>query len=295
MYGPMSRNLIDLHMHSTFSDGTATPEELARMARVAGVTAMSLTDHDTVAGVPRLVQAAGALGIAAIPGLELDSSYEHGPMHFLGYGVNPASAELQEHLTWLAGGARARIGDILGRLNGLGLRVTWRDLEPLVAADEPPGRQHVAEALVRKGLVRSRQEAFSRLLGSGKPAFAPKRLFDPVACIQLIRAAGGVAVLAHPVALKFSRRDLRIVVGELAEQGLDGIEVYYSESMPDAEKISLALAREFNLLSTGGSDFHGETTPGVSVGRGAGGLHVSEDLLAPLIARIADRPGSWIP
>ncbi|MFO1491730.1 MAG: hypothetical protein U1F87_12640 [Kiritimatiellia bacterium] len=135
--------------------------------------------------------------------------------------------------------------------------MTWRDLEPLVAEGESPGRQHVAEALVRKGLVRNRQDAFSRLLGSGKPAYAPKRLFDPVACIRLIQASGGVAVLAHPVSLKFSRRDLRIVAGELAEQGLDGIEVYYSESMPDAEKISMALAREFNLLSTGRSDFHG--------------------------------------
>ena len=291
----MSRQIIDLHMHSTFSDGTATPEELAAGAREVGVVAMALTDHDTVAGVPRLLKAAGELGIAVIPGVELDSSYEYGAMHFLGYGVNPASGLLQEHLAWLAGGAKARVDDILGRLNGLGIRITWRDLEPLLSSGDAPGRTHVAEVLIRKGLVRNRQEAFTRFLGTGKPAFVPKRLFDPVACIRLIQESGGVAVLAHPISLKFSRKDLRRVVQELAERGLEGIEVYYSEPMPDAEKTALSLAREFNLVATGGSDFHGSTTPGVTVGRGAGGLHVPVDLLAPLVARIAVKPGAWLP
>ena len=291
----MSRQIIDLHMHSTFSDGTATPEELAAAAREAGVVAMALTDHDTVAGVPRLVKAAGALGIAVIPGVELDSSYEYGAMHFLGYGIDPANGLLQEHLAWLAGGARARMEDILGRLNGLGIRITWRDLEPMLPPGDAPGRTHVAEVLIRKGLVRNRQEAFSRFLGTGKPAFVPKRLFDPVACIRLIQESGGVAVLAHPMSLKFSRKDLRRIVQELAERGLEGIEVYYSEAMPDAEKTALGLAREFNLVATGGSDYHGSTTPGVTVGRGAGGLHVPVDLLTPLVARIAGKSGAWLP
>ncbi len=291
----MFRQIIDLHMHSTFSDGTATPEELALAAREAGVVAMALTDHDTIAGVPRLVKAAGELGIAVIPGVELDSSYEYGAMHFLGYGINPANGLLQEHLAWLAGGARARVEDMLGRLNGLGVRITWRDLEPLLAARDSPGRSHVAEALIRKGLVRSRQEAFSRFLGSGKPAFVPKRLFDPLGCIRLIRECGGVAVLAHPISLKFSRKDLRRVVQELVERGLEGIEVYYSEAMPDSEKTAMTLAREFDLVATGGSDYHGATTPGVTLGRGAGNLHVPVDLLVPLVARISDKPGAWLP
>jgi 3',5'-nucleoside bisphosphate phosphatase len=287
--------MIDLHMHSTFSDGSLTPVSLVEEAVRLGLTAIALTDHDTIDGVHPLLRAArGWPGLRVIPAVELDSDYTGGAMHFLGYGVNPFSDVLREHLTWLRGGGRARCDEILVRLSALGIRITWRELTEITPQGEP-GRMEIAEMIRRRGHARTKEEAFSKFLTRGKPAYAPKRKLSPFGCIDLIREAGGVPVLAHPFTLKLNARQLRPILADLSAHGLGGLEVYYSEANPQWEQSFGELARACKLVPTGGSDFHGALTPDVKLGVGAGSLHVPDSLLDPLVEAIRQQKGHWLP
>lgn len=264
-------------MHSTFSDGSYTPSELIAMAEEKGLYGVSLTDHDTTKGVPEFIRAAEGGNVRVISGVEISAKFSGGTMHILGYGIDPADRFLQEHLEWIREGRTARNKEILNSLVELGFHITWNEVAGY-AGDEVVGRPHFAMALINHGYVNDKDEAFDKYLGKGKPGYAERRRFDPEDSIKLIHRAGGLAVLAHPFTLNLGSWALRKQLLELADAGLDGLEVYYSEHPPKLQKQYLKMANDAGLFVTGGSDFHGAVNPDVSIGRGFGSLHVPDEI-----------------
>lgn len=279
--------MIDLHVHSIFSDGSLTPEDLVARAAEGGLSAIALTDHDTTAGVPRFLAAGEEHSVRAISGVEISADFKGGTMHMLGYFVDPAHRALNEKLEWIREGRKARNAEVLEKLHKLGFGITWEDVKSY-AGDEVVGRPHFAQALQARGCVASKDEAFDRYLGKGKPAYAERRRLTPEDSLQLIIGAGGVPVLAHPFTLNINSQKLRDLVKDLASKGLQGIEVYYSEHTAPMVKHYLGLTKKFGLVATGGSDFHGALTPDIRLGRGFGNLDVPDAVVDALAAR---RPG----
>lgn len=277
--------MIDLHTHSTFSDGSYTPEELLQLALDTGLTAIALTDHDSTNGVPRFLAAAHAKPIKAITGVEISADFHPGTMHILGYFMNPRDPALNEHLAWIRGGREARNQEILHKLNQLGLHLTWQEVASC-AGEDVVGRPHFAQALITRGYVSGKDEAFDKYLGRGKPAYANRRRLTPSASINLIRESGGVPVLAHPLTLKLAGRELQRLLFDLRNNGLEGIECYYSEHSPDMEKEYLQIAKKMDLVPTGGSDFHGAMAAEIKLGRGFGQLRIPDEVVPQLEARI---------
>jgi len=280
--------MIDLHTHSTFSDGSLTPEELVARAREVGLTAMALTDHDSTGGVGRFMAACAAAGLDGIPGVEISADVKRGTLHMLGYLIDPREPTLQAALRRIREGRAERNAEILKKLNALGLALTWAEVLRH-AGEEVVGRVHFAQAMVAKGHVTSKEAAFDRYLAKGSPAYASRFRFSPADSIAAIHAAGGLAVLSHPFTLELGRPALRECVTGLAAVGLDGIEAYYSEHTPVQTDEYRGLAAALNLVVTGGSDFHGTPNPAVALGSGFGPLRVPDELLVPLRARAAAR------
>ena len=276
--------MIDLHCHSTFSDGSLTPEQLAEEGVKAGLSALALTDHDTVAGLPRFLAAGGGQPIRLVPGVELSVDCSSGVMHMLGYWMDMDNAELARQMAWVRDARTMRNRAMLAKLNELGFAMTWEEVQA-VAGEDVVGRPHFAQVMLRKGYARDKNEVFDRWLGNGKPAYVDRARLTAEAAVALIRGAGGVAVLAHPSSLRIGRDAMAALFGELAAAGLAGVECYYSEHSADLTREYLALADKAGLVPTGGSDFHGEVTPGVRLGVGFGGLNVPDEALAALEAR----------
>lgn len=275
----MSR--IDLHLHTTHSDGSFPPADVLAFAQTAGVTALAITDHDIVAGIPEAMELGSRLGIEIIPGVEISSRYGDGELHILGYCFDWQQPVLNERLKTLRESRHERNPRIIQRLNDLGLPMTYEEVREL-AGTESVGRPHIARVLMNKKLVRSAKEAFDRYLAEGRPAFVPRQLPDPMEAVTWICEAGGVAVLAHPTWVKESSEGLARLVAQLKGAGLGGIEVHYSTHNARQTDEYLSLAKRLNLLVTGGSDFHGVTKPDIGVGTGRGDLKVSDKLLEPL-------------
>lgn len=278
--------MIDLHFHSTFSDGSLTPEELAARAAEAGLTAAALTDHDSCAGVPRFMAAATEAGVASVAGVEISADYQPGTMHMLGYGFDPEDRNLEEHLAWIREGREARNSEILHKLLAMGCHLTWEEVAAK-AGEDVIGRPHFAQVLLDKGYAKDNREVFEKYLGRGCPAYADRRRLSPEDAIKLIRQAGGVAVLAHPFTLKLGKWDLKKLLRRLCDAGLEGIEVYYSEHTKIMQDHYRRLAKDYNLILTGGTDFHGVQTPDIQLGRGFGSLKVPDEVFRQLQARIA--------
>lgn len=276
--------MIDLHVHSTFSDGTLTPEGLVDEASRIGLTALALTDHDTTAGVPRFLAAAEGRPLRAVPGVEISADFKGGTMHMLGYFIEHDGKALNDHLKWLREGRDDRNREILHKLDKLGFHITSQEVASY-AGEDVVGRPHFAQALQARGYVSNKDEAFDKYLGKGKPAYAERRRFLPDASIQLIREARGVPVLAHPFTLNLAANELKKLVARLREQGLEGVEALYPEHTPDMQNIYLKLAKELDLVVTGGSDFHGALAPDIHMGRGFGSLNVADDVTDRLAAR----------
>lgn len=277
--------MIDLHVHSTFSDGTLTPEELIDEAARIGLKALALTDHDSTAGVGRLLAAAQGKAVQAIPGVEISADVKGGTMHMLGYFIEHDRASLNDHLKWLREGRDDRNREILHKLQKLGFHLTWEEVASY-AGEDVVGRPHFAQALQAHGYVSNKDEAFDRYLGKGKPAYAERRRLLPDASIQLIREARGVPVLAHPFTLNLASQDLMKLIARLREEGLEGVEVFYPEHTPDMQNLYLKMAKELDLVVTGGSDFHGALAPDIQLGRGFGNLKVPDDVVEKLQTRI---------
>jgi 3',5'-nucleoside bisphosphate phosphatase len=275
----MSR--IDLHLHTTHSDGSLSPTKVLWLAHKAGVTALAITDHDIVTGIPEALAAGAELGIEIIPGVEISSRVGDSELHILGYCLHWQDPELNQRLAFLRESRHSRNPQIIERLRALGLDVTYEEVRALAGTDAV-GRPHIARLLMDKKYVTSAKDAFDRYLADGRPAYVARELPNPADAIAWIRAAGGVAVLAHPTWAKVSGEGLTTLLTTLKTAGLGGIEVHYSTHTKRQTTEYLDLAKRLDLLVTGGSDFHGVTKPDIEVGTGRGDLKVSEKLLDPL-------------
>ncbi len=246
---------IDLHLHSTFSDGTRTPEELALLGKQRGLRVMSLTDHDTVSGIPRFLRGCRRHGLRGLAGVELSAEAPY-TMHILGYAFDPASEELGSALEQIREGRGKRNLRILENLEELGMPLTMEEVLR-EAGEEVLGRPHFAKAMVRRRYVKSTDEAFGTYLERGKPGYADRDRLSPGECLRLIRSAGGVAVLAHPMQTGLDDDALEGLLKELKDQGLWGLESLYAMHTPEQQLRYLRMGDRVGLYPTGGSDYHG--------------------------------------
>jgi len=265
---------IDLHTHTTASDGVLDPRALVRAARARGIRVLGITDHDTVAGLGEAIEEAERVGIELVPGVELSAEDSEGEVHILGYFVDWQQQAFRRFLDWMHKMRIARAQEMVRRLRELGVPLSWEEV--LRQANGAIGRPHVARALVAAGHVRSWEEAFCRYLGRGAPAYVPSAHLTPEGAVEAIRAAGGIPVLAHPQRTGTPER-----VAHLVERGLRGIEVYYPDHTPGDVRRFLELARRYGLVATGGSDYHG---PGTSSKAPLGSQYVPPDSVKRLRA-----------
>ena len=272
---------LDLHLHTTHSDGSLPPSEVLALAQKAGVTALAITDHDIMDGIPEATAVGAELGIEVIPGVEISSRYAESEIHVLGYFMDWKDQEFLNHMASLRESRHKRNPLIVEKLRGLGLAITYEEVRTL-AGTESVGRPHIARVLMQKGYVQSAKEAFDRYLGDRKAAYVPRELPDPADAVAWIRAAKGIPVLAHPLWVKATGEVLVKLCEKLKAAGLGGIEVHYSTHTKQQAAEFLNLAKQLDLLVTGGSDFHGLTKPDIEVGVGRGDLKVPDKLLEPL-------------
>lgn len=249
---------IDLHTHSNRSDGTDSPADLVRRARARGVDVLALTDHDTTVSWPEATETAEDLGVRLIPGIEISTRYAGAGVHLLAYLPDPSHPGLVAELDRILAGRNGRLPAILARLGALGIDLPADDVRRLAGPAAALGRPHVADALVARGVVKDRDEAFARLLGPGGPAYVDRYAADLVATLGLVAAAGGVSVLAHPWA---GRHEHRALDGDglaaLKAAGLAGIEVDHQDHDAGAREALWGLAGDLDLVATGSSDYHG--------------------------------------
>ncbi len=272
---------VDLHLHSVYSDGSETPGAIVERALRARLHAIALTDHDTLAGVDEAAAAAGAAGLAFVPGVELSVEWATGPMHLLVYHLEPGPGPLQDRLVEIQAGRARRNEQIASRLVAIGLEVTLAEVED-EAGGGGVGRPHFAAVLLRKGYVTSIRDAFDRYLAAGRPGYVNRERLDAVTAIRLARASGAVPVIAHPHTLGITAGEFRAAFEQLTEVGLGGIEAYYAEYRPEMRRHLAEICRALGIAATGGSDFHGSYKPGLEVGTGYGDLSVPDDTLDSL-------------
>ncbi len=286
--------MIDLHLHSTNSDGSETPEELVLRGRQAGLTAMALTDHDNMGGVEEFLATCRSQGMTGIAGVEISAAVEegHGTLHILGYGLNPEYPLVKESLDRVLNGRAWRNDQILAKLNEMGLELEWSEVQAC-AGEDVIGRAHFAQALIDRDYVSSVAEAFERYLAKGRPAYVDRYRLYPEEGIRMIREAGGVAVIAHPFTWETDDAKLEAGLRSLKALGLAGVEAVYSEYNQEQTVTLLRLAKRLELLPTGGSDYHGIVKPDIALGRGFGSLCVPDAYLAPLLQSLGhDNP--WV-
>jgi predicted metal-dependent phosphoesterase TrpH len=249
---------IDLHTHSSVSDGTDTPAELVVKAREAGLDVVALTDHDTFAGLDEAALAAERLGVEVVRGMELSCTRQGNSVHLLAYGADPAALGLAEEMAKVRGGRMGRLAGVLRRLAELGVPVTEEQVLAEVGNSPSVGRPHIADAMVRAGHVRDRTEAFDRFLADGGPAHVARYAIDVERGIDLVHQAGGVAVIAHPWGRgREATLPAEFLSALTAEHGLDGIEVDHHDHDAETRARLRLLADELGLLATGSSDYHG--------------------------------------
>lgn len=275
---------IDLHTHSTVSDGTYTPEELVRYAKEKGLRAIALTDHDRIDGIAEAEAVGRKVGVEVISGVELSADFLDGAMHLLGLFVDRTASSFLQRLAVFQAARRERNPKIVKKLREMGFNITEEEVEAAAKGGEA-GRPHFARVLMEKGYVQSIAEAFERYIGDRGPAYVRNPQPSPEACIALIHEAEGVAILAHPNTLRLPVEKLGLLFERLAKAGLDGIEVYYSTHTPEETARYERLAAEWNLAKSGGSDFHGEHKPQIDLGVGRGTLRVPHSLLEDLRRR----------
>lgn len=242
---------VDLHIHTTASDGTDTPQQVVTKAASLGLKAIAITDHDEISGVSLAVELGRELGIEIIPGVEINTEYEHREVHILGYFIDCHCPALLSELKRIQNARKDRVAKIVHKLHHLGIFI---DLHRVFELSESGsiGRPHIGMAMQEKGYVDSVQEAFQRYIGFGCPAFVPRYHLHPVEAVGIIQQAKGVAVFAHPGLVNKDH-----LIPQLVEAGLQGLEVYYPEHTEEQIKKYKRLARDYNLVITGGSDYHG--------------------------------------
>lgn len=266
--------MLELHCHTTHSDGTLTPQQLVEAASAAGVRVLAITDHDTMSGWDEAIAAAKPHGLEIVPGLELSTVHNDRSMHILGF--YPDRAKLQPTIEERLAGRHRRAQRMVEKLAELGYPIALPPLKGSMA----PGRPHIASALVAAGHVASAQEAFDRWLGDDRPAYVEYEKFPAVEGIRLLRCCNAVPVWAHPYL--FRGGIVEEVLPQLVAAGLMGLEVYHPSHSPAQTQKLEALCQQYNLLMTGGSDFHGFSTGSDERHNRLNSLHLSDCLLLPL-------------
>jgi 3',5'-nucleoside bisphosphate phosphatase len=273
---------IDLHLHTTASDGVKAPAEIVKYARDKGLQAIAITDHDTTGGLKEGLAEGAATGFEVIPGIEISAEHLPGSMHLLGYFFDVDSPRLIERLQFLQKARAERNPKIVEKLNRLGVRITYDEVVKASGGGQV-GRPHFAEVLMEKGYVRSFQEAFERYLKKSAPAYVDKFRFSPAEAIHFIREAGGVVVLAHPNTLDMNgAAELETLLVRLVKEGLRGIEVYYPEHTALQVAQYKALAERFGLVVTGGTDYHGIEGSDLEIGVGRGEMRIPYAIIESL-------------
>jgi predicted metal-dependent phosphoesterase TrpH len=279
---------IDLHIHSTASDGTFTPSEIVSHALKLKLKAIAITDHDTLAGSSAALNSGIPSALEFLTGVEISAApppiyHQAGSFHLLGYSIHLADSELNQTLEVLQLARKNRNPAIINRLNELGISISLDEVRE-EAGDVQLGRPHIAQILISKGVVSSIGEAFDQFLGTDKPAYVDKYRVQCSKAIGAILGAGGIPVLAHPGLLEFeSETQLDDLISQLKQMGIQGVEVYYPEHTADQTRLFAELARRHDLLLTGGTDFHGSIHPDIEMGSGKGNLSVSYEIYEKLI------------
>ena len=273
----------DLHLHTTASDGVHAPEELVRMAAQRGFDVIAVTDHDSVDGLAAAREAGERLGVRVLSGVELGCT-AHREVHVLGYGFDPENRVLMDFCKSRVGEREARAEKMIARLCEAGKPVSMARVREL--ARGVIARPHIARALVEAGHASSVSDAFDRFLTPCRPTYVPREKVAVAEGVRLIREAGGVAVLAHPMELKMGETTLESLVGEWKTQGLEGVEVYHPSAANNHAAFLYAMAKRLDLLVTGGSDFHGEAVRKTAVGEGLDRWRSMESDMSALLARI---------
>lgn len=281
----MEHRIVDLHVHSTESDGTFTPEQVVLAAKDAGLSAFALTDHDTASGVAKAAPVALECGIELIPGIELSTQYEipttkkqSKEIHIVGLYIDPANPKLLTKTKEFRDCRDSRNEKMVTALQQEGFDIT---MEKLIA-DNPDSvitRANIARYLYQHGMIKSVQDAFDKYIGDGCKCYVGRFKVTPMEAVELIHEAGGIAILAHPLLYGMSTVTLQCLIDDLKAVGLDGIEAIYSSYTAGEEQFVKKLARENNLLISGGSDFHGENKPTIHLGTGRGHLYVPHSVL----------------
>ena len=283
-----NRLRIDLHIHSTASDGSLTPADIIDHAQKLELAAIAITDHDSVDGSKEALQIGIPPSLHFLTGVEISAAHPpffpgSGSFHILGYDIRLDHSDLNQTLSKLQDARRNRNPEILERLNKLGFQISFEELKDKTAEGQL-GRPHIAYAMLKKGFVASIDEAFDRYLGTGKPAYVDKYRIECEQAVKIIREAGGIPVLAHPAHLNIENEQaLEALLQELKKFGLAGIEVYYPGHSTRQIRQYSQMAKRYGLLMTGGTDFHGSITPQIKMGSGKGDLFVPYTLYEDLI------------
>ncbi len=267
---------IDLHVHSTASDGSYSPEELVALAKTQSLSAIAITDHDTVSGFAQAQEQGKLMGIEVVPGIEISTKYG-GPIHILGYYIDVNSEKLKPVLNWVVHDRDERNRKMAEKMAADGIPVNYDKMRERFG--EVIGRPHFARILVELGLARNTRDAFDRYVEKGQKYYLPRNFLSIERSVEIIREAGGIPVLAHPFQYKLDDNGLREIIEHCMEYGLMGIECRYSGYTPEQSGYLEALAEEYGLLKTGGSDFHGISKPDIRLGDGKGGLEVPYEFL----------------
>ena len=271
--------MIDLHAHTKASDGSLSPRELVSLAHDRELTALGITDHDTLFGWDEALATGARLGVEIVPGVELSTSYERGRFHILGYYVR-ATSQLTAELERLQIARANRNVEIFQNLHDLGVGVEEAAVLQYCGASGQIGRPQIARAMMDAGHVASVQEAFDKYLADGMPGYATKAVLSPEHAIQYIHDAGGVAIWAHPpIGRKHTYEELEDRLKELISWGLDGLEIYYARYTEEDTAWSREMVQRYNLIGAGGSDFHGASKPDITLGLTQEGFTVPEEVL----------------
>ncbi len=274
-------NTVDLHTHSTCSDGTFTPKELVAYGKKKGLKAIALTDHDTLEGISEALYYGEKFGIEVIPGIEISTEYENNELHIVGLFVSNESEELKSALENLRKSREMRNIEMVEKLNNIGVDISYENVLKR-AGGGIVTRAHIAGEVMALGYASSNNEVFERYIGKDKPAYIKRNLMSWQDTLYLIKNSGGLPVLAHPLLYKLSDRRLEMIVSDLANHGLCAIEAYYSTHSPAEVKYVKTLAEKNKLKLSGGSDFHGANKPKIDLGTGYGSLQVPYEVLESL-------------
>lgn len=267
------KRIIDLHVHSNASDGTMTPKELVKHAYESGLSAFALTDHDTIEGIREALDC-NEYDIEIIPGIELSAGFRNGDIHILGLFIDYKSQKLLDISKNVIKERNERNQKLVNNLRNAGIPITLSEVYGNTGSDGVVTRAHFARFLVEHGYATDKNDAFNKYLDETKPYYVKREYLTPEQCIDIIHECGGKAILAHPLLYKLNHDELEALIVRLNNAGLDGIEAIYSTYSDEEESCVRSLAAKYNLLITGGSDFHGTNKPDIAIGKGRGNLHI---------------------